>query len=47
MSLISNFEAELKALIIKVLEDLDLYHPPIVNAAPEPSDPVNPNASPK
>lgn len=29
MSMIKNFEAELKAFVIKVLEDLDLYHPPI------------------
>lgn len=29
MSMIKNFEAELKAFVIKVLEDLDLYHPPV------------------
>ena len=38
MSLISNFEAEVKAFVIKVLEDLDLYHPPTVTAAPAPPD---------
>ena len=33
MSMIKNFEAELKAFVIKVLEDLDLYH----NTAPSPN----------
>ena len=51
MSMIKNFEAELKAFVIKVLEDLDLYHPP-VSTIPTPDTgggqqpPGNPGVSP-
>lgn len=51
MSMIKNFEAELKAFVIKVLEDLDLYHPP-VSTTPTPDTsggqwpPGNPGVSP-
>jgi hypothetical protein len=34
MSLFSEFEAHLKAEVIKILEELDLYHPPAAPSAP-------------
>lgn len=36
MSLIANFEAEIKAFIIKVLEELGLYNPPPPPPPPPP-----------
>ena len=50
-SIVKGFEVELKQLIIKVLEDLDLYHPP-VSTTPTPDTgggqqpPGNPGVSP-
>lgn len=40
MSTFSEFEAHFKAEVIKILEELDLYHPPAVPTAPVSVEPA-------
>jgi len=45
MNIFTTAEAELKAFVIKVLEDLDLYHPPIAPAKPADPTPGTQNSA--